>query len=110
MKSEYENLVDENKDNWKILMEVANRYAYNCSYEDAISLYEQTFAASPKPRFTDELACIRFLYKSLGKNDLAVEACYRELELLKDEWNITKGELVDNLKEEISQLQANSTK
>ena len=38
MKSEYENLVDENKDNWKILMEVANRYAYNCSYEDAISL------------------------------------------------------------------------
>ena len=109
-KSQYQKLADEYCDNWKILMEVANRYAFNCFYEDAIVFYEQAFQVSPKPRFTDELACIRFLYKSLGKNDLALEACYRELQLLKDEWNISKGELVDELKEEISQLQANSKK
>jgi len=106
VRNEYEMLIQKHSNNWRILMEVANRYAYNQKYEDAIVVYEQTFAVAQKPRYTDMLASIRYLHKSLGNYDKAIDACNRELQLLKEEWNMTKGELVDELKQEIENLQS----
>lgn len=107
MQGEYEKLCDTCSDNWKILMEVANRYAFHRKYEEAIAIYERTFEVAPKPRYTDMLACISFLHRSLGNKEQAIEVCKRELVLLKEEWNITKGELVDEVKAHIKELQEN---
>lgn len=104
VKDEYEELIKMYSNDWRILMEVANRYAYNHKYEDAILVYEKAFEVAPKPRYTDMLASIRYLYKSLGKYTEAIDACNRELQLLKEEWNITKGELVEDIKREIEVL------
>lgn len=104
VQSEYEKLVQNHKDDWRIVMETANRYAYNRQAEKAILTYELAFEAAPKPRVTDMLACIRILYMSLGKYKEASEACKRELELLKGEWQISKGELVEELNKKINLL------
>ena len=106
VKADYEVLLNEFSNNWKILMEVANRFAFNRYYEEAIQIYERTFEISPKPRYTDMLACISYLYRSIGKYDKAIETNQRELTLLKEEWNIAKGELVDEIKQNIETLKS----
>lgn len=35
----------------------------------------------------------------MNNNNLVVDACKRELQVLEEEWNVTKGEQVDSLKE-----------
>ena len=107
VREEYGELCNTYSDNWKILMEVANRYAFHRKYEEAVTIYERTFEVAPKPRYTDMLACISFLHRSLGNKEQAIEACKRELVLLKEEWDITKGELVDEIKERIKGLRDN---
>lgn len=103
----YQDLLDRHHDNWKMLMSVADRYAYNQEYEEAIAIYEKTFEIAPKPRYTDMLACIAYLHRILGNNDRAIQTYKRELQLLKDEWNITKGELINEIKQNIEELELN---
>ena len=104
VKGNYEQLLKENVENWKILMAVGNRYACSRHYEEAIRIYEQAFMVADKPRYTDMLACIAYLYQSLGQYDKAMETFERELVLLKEEWNMTKGELVDSIRGQIDKL------
>ena len=104
MKSKYESLLNEQRHNWKILMSIANRYAFNRNYEEAILIYEKTFEIAPKPRYIDMLACIAYLYRSIGNDKKAIETYHRELTLLKEEWNITKGELVEEIKQNMEEL------
>lgn len=105
-KASYYELIEQNSDKWEILMEAANRLAFNGEYQDAIDAYEKAFEAAPKPRYTDMLACVAWLNRSMGNKKAAVAAYKRELTLLKDEWNITKGEMVDSLKKNIELLEA----
>lgn len=105
IREEYKELCDTYSDNWKILMEVANRYAFHREYEEAIAIYERAFEVAPKPRYTDMLACISFMHRNLGNKEKALESFKRELVLLKEEWNITKGQLVDEIKANIKELQ-----
>lgn len=98
VKDLYKKLAEQYRNNWKILMEVANRFAFNWEYEEAIRIYERCFEIAPKPRYTDMLACIAYLNKYLGNNKAAFDAYQRELILLKEEWGITKGEQVNQIK------------
>lgn len=104
----YYKLTEKYSNEWTILMEVANRLAFNGEYQDAIATYEKAHACAPKPRYTDMLACIAWLNRSIGNKKAAVEAYKRELDLLKEEWNVTKGELVDSLKNSIELLEKES--
>ena len=104
-KDAYYALLEKYEDDWTILMETANRLAFNGEYQDAIAAYEKAHEKAPKPRYTDMLACIGWLNRSIGNKKAAVNAYKRELALLKDEWNITKGELVESLKMNIELLE-----
>ena len=104
--AKYLKLVEDNPDNFDVLMEVANRFAFHSEDEKAISIYEMAHEKAPKPRYTDMLASIAWLNRKMGKKEAAIDAYKRELELLKDEWNITKGEIVDSLKANIEALES----
>lgn len=104
-RADYYKLIEEYQDSWEILMEVANRLAFNSEYQEAINTYEKAYEVAPKPRYTDMLACIAFLNRRLGNTKAAVEAYKRELTLLKEEWDVTKGELVETIKKNIENLQ-----
>lgn len=101
----YEQLIEKYSENWEILIEVANRMAFHGEFDKAIAVYEQAYEKAPKPRYTDMLACIAGLHRKLGNHKEAVDAYKRELLLLKDEWNITKGEQVETIKANIELLQ-----
>lgn len=103
-KEQYDKLIAQNSDKWEILMEAANRLAFNGEYQAAIDAYEKAFEVAPKPRYTDMLACVAWLNRFLGNKKAAIDAFERELVLLKEEWNVTKGEMVDSLKRNISEL------
>ena len=100
-KQAYQHLVESDFTHWELIMEVANRYAFNNDYPQAINLYELAYQNAPKPRYTDMLASIRILYETMSNYDKAIDTCQRELSLLKSEWNLTKGELVNELNQHI---------
>ncbi len=97
----YMNLMEDNKNDWRILMEIANRFASNCQYEVAIEIYELCHDIAPKPRYTDMLDAIVKLYEILGENEKVIQTYQRELNLLKEEWNITKGKQVKEIQDRI---------
>ncbi|MBE6113458.1 MAG: helix-turn-helix domain-containing protein [Erysipelotrichaceae bacterium] len=104
VKAKYIELVEKYTDSWKILMSVANRYASNHAYLEAIEIYEKAHEIAPRPRYIDPLSCIAYLYKNLGNTEMAIKTWERELVLLKEEWNMTKGELVSEIKGNIERI------
>lgn len=103
VKSKYEALITPETE-WEILMEVANRLAFNHDYDLAISAYEMAHSNAPKPRYSDMLASIAWIHRLQGNYVAAVDAYQRELQLLKEEWNTTKGEQIDFIKQSIKDL------
>lgn len=103
VEQQYESLIRE-ETNENVLFDTANRLAFNRSYDLSIRAYEMVHAKSAKPRYTDMLESIALLYVMKGDNAGALDAYQRELKLLSEEWNITKGAQVDILKENIRKL------
>ena len=74
-----------------MLFEAAQYHARKCEYDQAIALYEASFAAEEGngPRFTDALDGIARIHEIRGDIPKAVEACDRMLTLLRTEWGFT---------------------
>lgn len=75
-------------------------------YELAIKAYEKAHEVAPKPRYTDMLHSIIMLAELMNNSALVVSTCKRELDVLAEEWDVTKGEQVDSLKEIIKKHSA----
>lgn len=91
-------------DNSRIIYNIANRFSLNGKYENAICLWKKAFDCQAKPRYTDYHEAIALSYILMGDKDNAIKMYNEELELLKDEWNITYGYQVDKIKEKIEKL------
>lgn len=73
-------------------------YARSGSYEEAIKCYENALTLQPAPRYIDSLLCmaeIRVIQKRFAE---AAGYYRRTVELLKSEWNITDGDMVEKMK------------
>lgn len=101
VKKDYEALLATDDQDWVIYADAADRLAFNMEYELAIKAYEKSHEVAPKPRYTDMLHSIVMLAELMKNNSLVVETCKRELQVLAEEWNVTKGEQIDSLKETI---------
>ena len=101
VRKDYEALLDSDDLDWAIYADAADRLAFNMEYELAIKAYEKAHEVAPKPRYTDMLHSIVMLAGLMNNRALVVETCKRELQVLAEEWNVTKGEQVDTLKETI---------
>lgn len=95
----YEELLNRNDRSWVIYADAADRLAYNMEYRLAIKAYEKAHEVAPKPRYTDMLHSIIMLAELLEDYSLAADTCRKELEVLEEEWSVTKGEQVDTLKD-----------
>lgn len=100
-RSAYEELLNVDDQSWVIYADAADRLAYNMEYCLAIQAYEKAHEVAPKPRYTDMLHSIIMLAELTEDYSLVVDTCKRELKVLEEEWNVTKGEQVDSLKEMI---------
>ena len=86
-----EELVEAHADDSICLFEAAQYYAAKCDYDEAIELYERSFAAEERrPRFQDPLMGIADAYRIRGDYRKAAETYDRIIELLQNEWGMTE--------------------
>ena len=100
----YEDCLKKYPTDWRTLTSVANSYATNERLNDAIVLFEKSFAVEEKPRYVDSLESIAQLNIRLGNKNGAIEAYKRELTLLKEEWNYKGGETLEKVNRKIAFL------
>ena len=78
-------------DDFVYLFEAAQYYAGKCNYDQAIALYERSFALETRrPRFQDELMAIADIWEIRGETRKAAETYDRIIDLLENEWGMTE--------------------
>lgn len=100
----WEDMVSNEPDNWIAYSYTADRYAKGCRYEDAIEFNKKAISLQPSPKYTDGAECIAHIYEIREEYEMAIEAWQEVICQLKEEWNITEGELVDRPNREIIRL------
>ena len=100
----WERMTQKDPDNWQSWFARADRLAKRCAYPEAIALYEKALALSPRPRFTDPVNAIAQLYEIQGQYEKAIEFYQKEIELVREDWNETQGEAIDEPLRNIARL------
>lgn len=100
----WERMTQKDPDNWQSWFARADRLAKRCAYPEAIALYEKALALSSRPRFTDPVNAIAQLYEIQGQYEKAIEFYQKEIELVREDWNETQGEAIDELLRNIARL------
>ena len=100
----WERMTQKDPDNWQSWFARADRLAKRCAYPEAIALYEKALALSPRPRFTDPVNAIAQLYEIQGQYEKAVEFYQKEIEIVREDWNETQGEAIDEPLRNIARL------
>ena len=100
----WERMTQKDPDNWQSWFARADRLAKRCAYPEAIALYEKALALSPRPRFTDPVNAIAQLYEIQGQYEKAVEFYQKEIEIVREDWNETQGEAIDEPLRDIARL------
>ncbi len=101
VEADYKKLRDMYHEDWRMLFSIANAYSYHERYQDAIELWQQTFDAMPKPRYTDPYEAMAQCCLRMGDKKKAAAYYKLELELLKEDWGIKYGADVEKLEEKI---------
>lgn len=100
----WEGMTQKDPDNWQSWFARADRLAKRCAYPEAIALYEKALALSPRPRFTDPVNAIAQLYEIQGQYEKAIEFYQKEIEIVREDWNETQGEAIDEPLRNIARL------
>ncbi|MBO4617774.1 MAG: helix-turn-helix domain-containing protein [Lachnospiraceae bacterium] len=103
--SEYEKL---NDNDYYAVFEIASIYAMNAMYEEALKRYKKAEEIYNTGHLNhgcaDHLEAQAQIYEILNKYEDAIEYVNRQIEFLKNEWNLTEGADVDALEEEKKRL------
>lgn len=100
----WERMTQKDPDNWQSWFARADRMARRCAYAEAVALYEKALELSPRPRFTDPVNAIAQLYEIQGQYEKAIEFYQKEIELVREDWNETQGEAIDEPLRNIARL------
>lgn len=98
--------LEEEKDNWHASFLRAERALKLCSYNEAIKYYERALALQQKPKFTDPIIAMAQIYELLGNYQEAILCREKEIEILKDDYKIVSGEMVEKPLREIKRLRS----
>ena len=94
-------------DDFVYLFEAAQYYAGKCNYDQAIALYERSFALETRrPRFQDELMAIADIWEIRGDYRKAAETYDRIIDLLENEWGMTEETELQQAKRKKARLLA----
>lgn len=100
----WERMTQKDPDNWQSWFARADRLAKRCAYAEAVTLYEKALELSPRPRFTDPVNAIAQLYEIQGQYEKAIEFYQKEIEIVREDWNETQGEAIDEPLRNIDRL------
>ncbi len=97
-------MTDENATDWLAWAIFADHMADACRYDEAVEMYNKATELQEKPRYTDSLEAISHICEIQGDYSGAIEKTQEILDLLRDEWNLTFGTVVDKYKQRIELL------
>ena len=100
----WERMTEKYPDTWLSWFARADRMARRCAYAEAVALYEKALELSPRPRFTDPVNAIAQLYEIQGQYEKAIEFYQKEIEIVREDWNETQGEAIDEPLRNIARL------
>ena len=67
-------------------------------------MYEASFELESKPHYIDALRGIEICYDILKDFKMAAEYCDKQIEVLRDEWNFEKGEVIESIERRKSEF------
>ena len=106
----WERMTQKDPDNWQSWFARADRLAKRCAYAEAVTLYEKALELAPRPRFTDPVNAIAQLYEIQGQYEKAIEFYQKEIEIVREDWNETQGEAIDEPLRNIARLKEKMAK
>ncbi len=97
-------MLSEHGKDWLTYACMADAMAYACRYDEAIDHYKKAFELQPSPKYCDAQITAAHIYEIRGNYDAAIASCYEQLDVMKNEWNITEGCEVEAVYDEINRL------
>lgn len=97
-------MLEDYSDDWLAFANMADAMAYACRYDEAIRYYQKAQELQPSPKYTDAQITAAHIYEIQGKYDKAIDSLKEQLEILKQEWNITEGSQIDHIYSEMERL------
>lgn len=96
--------VEENSKEWGAYFLRGERFVNIERYKEALEDYKKSIELQPKPRIVDPLLAMAQVYEILCEYDNAIEAHKEKISIIKNEYGIFTGELIDESTREIERL------
>lgn len=100
----WDDMVVQDPNNWLVYAYMADRYAADSRYQQAIEFNKKAFQLQPSPKYTDAAECSAHIYEIMGDFHKAIISWEELIHQLEVEWHIVEGEAVDRPMREIIRL------
>ena len=101
----YAAMRDREPENWVVWSSCGDAMARLCRYDEAIAYYRKAMPLREKPRFCDCEECIAHILEIQGDYAGAAQMQREIIALLREDWDVTEGELVEFRLREIARLE-----
>ncbi|MCR4805652.1 MAG: helix-turn-helix domain-containing protein [Clostridia bacterium] len=106
----WDKMLAEFENDWLVWFSLGDVAAMELRYEDAAAMYRKGIEVQEHPRYVDGFESIAQICEVCGDYAAAIAALEEELEVLKTDWDTTKGETADSVRREIRRLKARQSK
>ena len=100
----WEKMTEEYSDDAKAWLVRGTESAKLCRYDEAIEFFKKYTELASHPQFVDAFESIAKIYEIRGEYEKAIESYEKMICILKEDWNETQGEGVDEPKRNIARL------
>lgn len=100
----FDQMILDEPDNWLTWATRGDMLARHGYYEEAIEDNLRAHALQPSPKYVDAPECNAMIYEILGQKDKAISMYELALKILREDWQMTFGVLVDEFKGHILRL------
>lgn len=100
----WEKMTEEYSDDARAWLVRGTESAKLCRYDEAIEFFKKYTELASHPQFVDAFESIAKIYEIRGEYEKAIESYEKVICVLKEDWNETQGEGVDEPKRNIARL------
>ena len=101
----WDKMLSEFSDDWMSYFAMGDILARRRDYERAKDYYRQAISKQNAPTFTDPYESIAQVCELQGNIQEAIDVLKEELEIQKEQWNVTYGETADTVRRKITRLE-----
>lgn len=100
----WQHMAEEFPDDWMVYFGLADCMAELCRYEESIAYNKKALDMQPHPKYTDAPEAMAQIAEIRGDYAEAIAMREKCIEICRDDWGLTEGEIVDFHRREIARL------